>query len=533
MMKRTLIWATALFLILSVVCGGCTRPETPTQESLSLVGSNPVTLDPALVEEVGSVQYIQEIFSGLVTFTPDLKLVPDIASDWQISPDGKTYTFHLRPEVKFHDGKKVTAADFKYSVERACDPRTSSHTALIYLGDIVGARDKLEGRAAEVSGVRVVDARTLEFAIDQPKAYFLAKLSHPCAFVVDQANVESGSGWTKKPNGTGAFKLKEWQKDRLIVLERNDLYYGQQPGLKSVEFQLWAGMPMSMYETGKVDVVPVSLSELGRVTDPANPLHNELVSVTELSVYYMGFNAAAEPFNDPKVRRAFSLAIDRDKLVKVVLKGAAQPARGILPPGIPGYNPHLQGLPFDPAQARALIAESRYGDVSRLPPITFTTASYGISPGLIVSALVDMWRQNLGVEVQVNILEPEIYYYHLKEAKDQLFDSGWVADYPDPENFLDILFHTGSQQNNGEYSNPQVDILLEQARAELQEEKRTALYQEAERLLIEDAACLPMFHNVEYMLVKPYVEGFVLSPMPLPYLKYISIRASSAIPRGR
>ena len=214
--------------------------------------------------------------------------------------------------------------------------------------------------------------------------------------------------------------------------------------------------------------------------------------------------------------------MNKDKIIKLVLKGVVQRADGILPHGMPGYNEHLNGLAFDPDRAKELIRQSKYKDIDNLPPVTITTAGRGeASP--INEALVDMWRRNLGVEVQIRQLEPEVYPYVLKEEKDELFAMGWVADYPDPQNFLDMLFHTGSEDNAGEYSNSKVDALLESAREESNLTTRLSMYQEAEQLIVDDAACLPLFFSVNYILVKPYIKGFVATPMPIPWLKYISI----------
>jgi len=493
-------------------------PGTPEEATLNLFDVGPQTLDPALAREVTSMNYICEIFSGLVSFDPKLNLIPDIASRWEVSEDGRTYIFFLRRGVRFHNGREVKAQDFKYSLERACDPRTGSRTAATYLGDIVGAMEKLAGRAREVRGIKVLDDYTLQITIDAPKVYFLQKLAHPCAYVVDRENVESGADWWRHPNGTGPFKLKKWEKDKLLILERNDSYYGQLPELKQVVFKLWGGVPMMLYEKGEIDLTHVPGVAIERVLDPTNPLHRELVEVPQLSIFYLGFNCARPPFDDPKVRQAFSLAVDKDKIIRLVLKGMVKRADGILPPGLPGYNPDLIGLTYDPERAKQLLQESKYGE--DLPPLILTTAGRGELSNLD-GALVDMWRRNLGVEVKVRQLEPEKYAYVLREEKDHMFELGWVADYPDPQNFLDVLFHSGAEENIGEYHNPRFDALLEQARAERDGKARLALYRQAEELLVQDAACLPLFFDVDYVLVKPYVKGFVGTPMPIPWLKYI------------
>ena len=218
---------------------------------------------------------------------------------------------------------------------------------------------------------------------------------------------------------------------------------------------------MNMYETGEIDVTGVSISYIDKVTDEAGPFYQDLEAVPELSFFYIGFDTTKPPFDDIDIRRAFSQAIDKDKLVSLVFRGMVQQADGILPPGMPGYNQGLSGFDFDIARAKELIRNSEYGDVSRLPPITITTSGWGglISQGL--EAIIQEWRQNLGVEVRVRQLEPERFIYNLKQEKDEMFYTGWIADYPHPQDFLDILFHSEADNNYGEYSSPEVDALLE------------------------------------------------------------------------
>ncbi|MBC8248799.1 MAG: peptide ABC transporter substrate-binding protein [Anaerolineales bacterium] len=504
------------------------KPPTQLGATLNLPGGEPPTLDPALTQDATSATYIVEIFSGLVTLSRDLEIVPDIADSWELSDDSTTYTFHLRDDVKFHDGKPVTAQDFKYSIERACDPATGSVVADTYLGDIVGAQAKLRGQADEVSGVLVVDDHTLEITIDSPKAYFLSKLTYPTAFVVDQENVEGpAQPWTDKPNGTGPFRLAEYELGLRIVLERNEAYYGTpKPALDRVNFLLAGGSAMTMYETGELDAVPVGLADIERVSDPSNPLNEELsVTLPMLSIFYIGFNVEKPPFDDQKVRQAFNYAIDKDKYVEVVWKKMQLKADGILPPGMPGHNENLQGYPYDPEKARQLITESKYGDASNLPEITLNVSGGGGAADRQVSAIVEMYKQNLGVDIAIQQTEWATYLWDLRAHRYQMFGltAGWIADYPDPQNFLDILFHSESHNNYWKYSNPEVDRLLEEARGEQDSEKRMELYQQAEEMILEDAPIVPLTHAADYWLTKPYVEGMIYPPVIIPKLKYVSI----------
>ena len=529
-MKRTIYILLSVVLPCSLLLIGC-QPGQETEvipieeNTLNLYGIDPWTLDPAVSSEMTSHEYIMQLFSGLVCLDDNLESAPDIAEKWEVSQDGMTYTFYLRRDVKFHDGRQVKAEDFKYSWERACAPETGSLTAAVYLGDIVGAEEVLSGRAEGISGIKVMDDYTLEVTIDAPKVYFLSKLTYPTAFVVDRAEVESGGEWWLNPNGTGPFKLARWDENTLLVLERNELYYGEPAKLDSVSFHLWSGVPMNMYETGEIDATSVGISYMERATDEAGPFYLDLNVAPELSFYYIGFNTAEPPLDDVNIRRAFSLAIDQQKLTSLVFKDMVQTADGILPPGMPGYNEELIGLGYDIERALELIANSSYGDVSQLPPITITTTGWG---GLISSELesiVYQWRENLGVEVTVRQLEPERFLYNLGEEKDEMFFIGWVADYPHPQDFLEVLFYSGGDNNYGEYSNPEVDALLDRAGVEPDNNLSLALYQQAEQLLVEDAACLPLWFGRNYVLVKPYVAGYELTPLGFAMLDEVSIES--------
>jgi oligopeptide transport system substrate-binding protein len=507
----------ALLFLPSIAC----QPSSG-QGVLNLWDTGPLTLDPAISADMSSHLYVMQIFSGLVRLDQELNIEPDIAETWEESPDGKTYTFYLRQGVKFHSGREVKAADFEYSWERACDPDTGSGTAATYLGDIVGAQDMLAGKTGEISGVKVLDDYTFQVTIDAPKAYFLDKLAYPTAFVVDRANVESGEDWWREPNGTGPFKLKEWKGGQWLILERSQIYYGEPAKLEQVVYLL-SGAPMALYEKGQIDVTPVSTSYIDQVSDETSPLHQELAVTPELSLYYIGFNTVKPPFDDVNVRRAFCHAVDKEHIARVILKDMINEADGILPPGMPGYNEALEGLDYDVEKAKELIAASKYGDVSNLPPITLTVDGYGNSIPSYLGAIIQEWQQNLGVEISVRQLETENFIYNLKQEKDEMFILGWIADYPDPHNFLDILFYTGSENNIFEYSNPMLDALLDQAAIEQNRAVRLAMYQQAEQLVVDDAPCLPLFHGTNYILVKSYVKGYELSPLGVPDLSKVYI----------
>ncbi len=487
---------------------------------------DPPTLDPHLTTDATSGQIIIEIYGGLVTIDRDLNIVPDLAESWDISPDGRVYTFHLQPGATFHNGRPVTADDVQWSLERATNPLTESPVVDQYLGDIVGVKEKLNGDAQSISGVRVIDDNTLEIRIDAPKSYFLAKLTYPTGFVLDQENVESNPrNWFRSPNGTGPFKLAQYDVGELLVLKRNDSYHLGPPHLAEVEMILSGGTSMLMYENDEIHISGVALADLDRLLDPGNSLNPELRRAPpSFSVQYIGMNVNEPPLDDPKVRQALNLAIDKQEIATIVLGDQVVPAQGILPPGFPGFNESLKGYEFNPVEARRLLEESSYGgDLENMPPITITTAgSFGATVSLDMEVVLQMWEKNLGIEAEFQQTEFATFLKDLHKRRFQMFDIGWIADYPDPENFLDILFHSESSNNHTNYNNPQVDALLEQARTETDQLVRYRIYNQIEQQIIDDAPWVPLWYSGErYVLVKPNVQDYLLPPLYIPRLRYV------------
>tara|TARA_B100000315_G_scaffold22980_1_gene19899 strand:+ start:480 stop:2198 length:1719 start_codon:yes stop_codon:yes gene_type:complete len=487
---------------------------------------DPPTLDPHLTTDATSAQIIIEVFGGLVTIDPDLNIVPDLAESWDISPDGRVYTFHLRTNAVFHDGKPVTADDVRWSLERATNPLTESPVVDQYLGDIVGVDEKLSGDSQTISGVRVVDDHTLEITIDAPKSYFLAKLTYPTAFVLDRENVEADpKRWFREPNGTGPFTMARYDLGETLLLARHDGYHLGPANLAEVEMILSGGTSMLMYENDEIHIAGVGLADLDRLLERNNALNPELQQAPPtFSVQYVGMNVNEPPLDDPKVRQALNLAIDKQEIATIVLADQVVPANGILPPGFPGFNRDLRGYSFDPVRAKQLLAESRYGDdLENLPPITITTpGSFGGSVSLDMEVVLQMWEKNLGVHAEFQQTEFATFLKDLHKRRFQMFDIGWIADYPDPENFLDILFYSKSSNNHTNYENPEVDSLLVQARTETDQTARYQLYNRVEQMIIDDAPWIPLWYSGErYVLVKPSVHDYFLTPLYIPRLRYV------------
>jgi len=485
------------------------------QNALLLSGSQPQTLDPALTRgDAGGP--LGHIFGGLVRLSPHLEIEPDLAGGWEVSQDGLIYTFYLRPEARFHNGRFVTAQDVIFSWERATDPALGSDTASTYLGDIDGVHEKLAGTAETIRGLRPIDDHTLEVGLAEPVVYFLAKLAYPVAFIVDADNVDQPN-WEYEPNGTGPFRLVHWRDDDQILLARSDTYHLGPARIAHVIYNLGPHLPLALYEQDQLDLIGIGGATLERARDPNSPFFAELRTGLSLCTSTLGLNNNLAPFDDVRVRQAFNYALNKEQLIDLFLQGNGLVATGALPPTMPGYGlSGTEGYPYDPERARQLLHEAGYGELAQFPTVTFYTAGYN-DVSAYVTAVITMWQTELGITIEPVLVEPFSYFDALYAGnKGHIFSSGWCADYPDPQNFLDILYHSQSGQNLSEYSDSAVDALLEQARVERDVDTRLALYAAAEQQIVTAAPVVFISHSATAVLVKPYVENYQLVPIGVP-----------------
>jgi oligopeptide transport system substrate-binding protein len=498
--------------------------EYPRETALVLNAGEPTTLDPALTH-AGASGLMADLFSGLVRMDPNLEIQPDLAQRWEVSPNGLTYTFYLRSEARFHNGRPVTAEDVIFSLERAASPQTDSSTALLYLGDIAGLSEFHTGQTETIEGLAMLDDHTLQVTLDEPKPYFLAKLTYPTSWIVDRYNVHMPD-WELHPNGTGPFRHRQHLIDQIFLLERNPYYYGPEPQLDHVAFLMYAGYTQRLYESGSVDMTYINQDLLSRANDPNDDLFGAVFSEQWMCTSYVTLNTTQPPFDDPLVRQALAQAVDKDRLVEAITNGQGIPSWGLLPPGLPGYNQQVTPLAYNPDQARELLASSSYFDGSQQPPeIIWTIPSTSGNVPSIIAFLADTWQSELGLEITLEGIDSQQYTQRI-DAGDygQLLLEGWCADYPDPENFLDILFHSESAQNHARFANAEYDQLVESARAEPDLNERLAIYRQAEQMLLDQVPAVFLYHpGPSYLVWKPYIKGYQSTPIGVPQHQNLSI----------
>jgi peptide/nickel transport system substrate-binding protein/oligopeptide transport system substrate-binding protein len=482
------------------------------EQVLTLAGSpnGPTTLDPALIRDAESAFVARQIFRGLVRLDDDLVAQPDLASRIEIAADGLLYTFHLRENAVFHDGTPIDAQAVADSLNRACDPSLAggdgmSLAAAIYLIDIDGARERLEGTADRISGIVVRDERTLDIRLARPAASFLYKLTGPPAMVVDVASARDGDWW-QSPNGSGPFELEPYAPGGTLTLLSFDDFYEGAPALSEVRILGGSDalQPLNLYEGGEIDVTDVPYYSLDRVLSPSDPLNAELIVEPQLSTSFIVMNENVAPFDQLELRLAIAHAFDREKVERVMFESKVRLADGLVPPDILGRDWVADIPAYDLNESRSLLATVDLGE--RRPAI--------YEPGAGISgALKAVLARDLGLDIDVIDLEWPEFSTLLTERTMPAYVLSWIADYPDPENFLTSMFHSQSPDNYTGYANPNVDRLLDEASIEPDAEARAELYLRAQQAIIDDGVLVPLYHDVSYTLIKPYVHGLTISPV--------------------
>ncbi len=545
-----------LFAILLAACGGTTTTPPgssgPTKAAankqiaiLPEAGiSDIATFDPGLSTDLGSIAAIDLVFTGLVQLDDNLKVQPQLAASYSEGSDGLTWTFHLRPNLKFSDGTPLTSADVAYSIDRALQPAEKSGVGPIYLALIKDSDKLVAGKIKTIIGDSVMtpDPSTVVLIANKKASYFLDALTYSCSYVVEKSLIDK-FGNTKftdhltEGGGDGPFKVASYTHGQNIIFVPNPNYYGPIPQLAKVVYPFYKDVDTvyKAYQVGQVDATTtIPSANLAA----ARKLTNEFHQVPQLWISYYAMNFLVKPFDNIKIRQAFYLAINKDLIVQSVWKNSLIATNHIVPKGMPGYTPNLTGpdgvasTAGDATKAKALFTAGLQEEgmtLATMPPIRLTYSSGQKDSDNEVAALQQMWQNVLGVSVKADPIDFNKLLSEITAATNnpkglQFWGIGWIADYPDPQDWTTLQFDKGVPNNNMNYGQNNTSDAAQQQAVQQQLEAadinpdqnaRLQSYMQAEQQLVNDVAWLPMEQVTITFLRKPCLAGVVDNPQDL------------------
>ncbi len=515
------LWALAILVVMVALVPGIGAVAGPAGESvfrIYMVG-DARTLDPAVAADFPSASSSFLIHLRLVTMDGTGKVHPMGARSWTVTGGGLVYTFELDPRAKFHNGKPITAADWKWSFDRLVQPETGSGAAQAVLGGVVGFDEVRSGATKSLAGVRVVNPTTLQIALaPDGRGGFINRLTSYQAVVLNKDEVEAGGrDWSEKSDaGAGPFKLVRWERNVRFVYAANKDYVLGAPKVDTVEMVIvpQAVTRLNLYEAGQLDMTDVPLPDHRRIAADSR-YGGQLKIFPRAQSLFLGLNAAVyEPFKDVRVRRAVAQAIDRERIARTVFFGFYTPAYGVTPPQVPGVDPNRKSLTYNPDAAKRLLAEA--GVAGRLPPLEMAINPAAPDYQMAAEAVAAMLKETLGIDVRLQRQEFAAYRAALnRRTVFPSFLQGWSASFLDFSVYLDQLLDGRSGLNFANYKNPDFDKLIDQANSARSEAEREASYRQAEQTAMNDAALVPVVFTRWAVLVKPHVRGFDGSPLGL------------------
>lgn len=546
-MKKSLVLVLAMMLILSMALSACApkAPEATPGEATPAPNaepkifrsnnmSEPGALDPQLAQGTHDSWVLDHIFEGLYKKGQDGSIIPGMAKEYTLAADEVTYTFKLRDDIKWSNGDPVTAQDFEFAWKRGLDPALASDYAfqLYYLkgGE---AYNTGAGKVEDV-GVKAIDDKTLEVVLATPTAYFIELTSFYTYYPVNKKVVEANADWAKDPStyvSNGPFKLTGWEHNASLTLTKDPNYYdaalvkldGAELSILDDENTAW-----QKYEGGEYDfLTPLPQSVTAQLKANGNP---ELVIGGDLAVYYYNLNNKVKPFDNAKIRRALSLAVDRQTIVDKIAQGGQLPAEGVVPFGIKDENgkDYREGsgklVEYNLDEAKKLFAEGLKETGFKVEDFSKFSILYNTSEGhkKIAQAVQEMWRNNLGVEFQLENVDFQVKLDREKAGDYQVSRAGWIGDYVDPMTFMDLWLTDGAF-NDADYSNPEYDKLVLEAKGTTDQKIRMENMRKAEKILMEAMPVVPIYFYTQPYAQKPYVTGIFKPLNRYPYFIYADI----------
>ncbi|MGI6453662.1 MAG: ABC transporter substrate-binding protein [Syntrophomonadaceae bacterium] len=469
------------------------------------------TLEPAILNSMQERIISSAIYEGLVYYEQNASMVkPLLAHSWDYSADGKSLTIFLKPDVLFHNGKKLGAGDVKKAWEQNFVTASEWSNASLFL-TITGARDLLEGKNPEISGIEVVNDQTLKITFNEPNAAFVYMLTNPMFWVYDLDDQ------VVPAPGTGQFILEKNENNQKYILSRNERYHLAPPLLETINITVFANdyQALGEYQAGKLDYLDtIPLKEIKNIRNN-DQYQKRLIEKPVLSTYSIGFNLNKAPFaGNYLLRRAINYAVDREAIIENVMGGASRPAKSAIPAGVAGYNREMPGYSYNPQKALQLLQEAGLTEADKQKPLYLV---YNNNEGhRLVAQSVAQQLRDIGLNVETQAMDWDSYKEELQQMNLTLFRLEWYADYPDPDSFLYSLFHscqTGMSNFTG-YFNPQVDKILDTSRAEvISHQERIKLLNRAEQIIVDDAPCLWLFQGQTAKLIGKDVKKLDIDNM--------------------
>lgn len=505
---------------LALGAGKQAQKDAPSQEQPQAGGAfripllnEPPTLDPALIEDTYALPVVQQIFDGLVKFSPELFVIPGLAQNWQIEDGGRLFRFFLRPNVRFHNGRPVTAEDVVFSLSRLLRAKPPP-TILPNLLKIHGAQAYRDEKSERVAGLQATDDRTVVIRLDEPYTPFLAALGMYQAKIVPGEEVrDKGAAFGRNPVGSGPFRLASWEENRRIRLSKYSDHYAGAPFLDEIQFVIYSGGRiedvLADFRQGKLEGMPVYWQFREKLMGLKN-LH--WVHRPSLSLLFYGINGDHPALRNPLLRKALAAATDRHRIITEVYKGQFDQAVTVLPPGMPGYQPQNRKWLYDLDLAKRLVREA-FPAGEKIPSIELVSNSQSPLAQAELSLVQEAWGK-LGIRLELKFIPDWSHFEeYLRSDALQIYRYSWVADMPDPDSFLQPLFGSSSRVNFMRYRNEEMDTLLAKMSRLVDPLERARLCQRMEEVVAESVPLIPLFYLSVDRVYQPYVRGIEVSAL--------------------
>lgn len=514
---RPLLLLLVMVLVLGTIAGCTPKAAAPKEIVIRRAGLEPQQIDNHVNTTNNTLHFSRQVYSCLARVNPQtLELEPEAAESWAVSDEGKTYTFKLKKGIKFTNGKELTAEDVKFTFERILDPAIGAVTSWVFADHFAGAEDMKSGKVKTLDSIKVIDPYTVSITLEAPFAPFLKQIATGYGSIYPrEACAAAGIDWAQHPIGSGPFKVAKWERDSLLVLEKNRDYF--EKGLPVPDRVEYVVMPDRAteeleFEAGKIDWMTVPVDRYDRYAK--SKWGEYIVETKPYTTYFLAFNTEWGPLKDVRVRQAISLGIDREKFCAQIMAGHASPAKTLLPPGILGYDETLPALEYNPGKAKQLLAEAGYANGVTIECWQTTTAETTFRWNVAIQEML----KEIGVDWKIVRMDAAALSEAGQGGRRPASWSGWWADYIDPENFHNPWLHSShSKSVSTNYNNPEVDRLIDEGAVEQDPVTRAAMYTEVEKLAVQrDMVVAPVFHIKNYAVTQPWLKGVIyLAPTAL------------------